>query len=189
MPLNVAAWNVRTLLDREDSDRPERRTALIARELSRYNIDIAALSETRLAGEGALCERGAGYTFFWSGRQPEVRREVGVSFAIKSALVSKLVGPPKGINDRLISVRIPLSHGKKFVTFVSAYAPTMTNPDEVKDKFYEDLNALISNVPTNDKLIILGDFNARVGCDSESWDGTIGKHGVGKCNSSGLLLL
>ena len=56
MPLNAAAWNVRTLLDREDSDRPERRTALIARELDRYNIDIAALSETRLAGEGAPCE-------------------------------------------------------------------------------------------------------------------------------------
>ena len=80
-------------------------------------------------------------------------------------------------------------HGKKLATFVSAYAPTMTNPDEVKDKFYEDLNALISNVPTSDKLTILGDFNARVGCDSDSWDGIIGKHGVGKCNSNGLLLL
>ena len=75
------------------------------------------------------------------------------------------------------------------MTHVSAYAPTMTNPDEVKDKFYEDLDALISNVPTSDKLIILGDFNARVGCDSDSWDGIIGKHGVGKCNSNGLLLL
>ena len=109
MPLNVAAWNVRTLLDREDSDRPERRTALIARELSRYNIDIAALSETRLAGEGALCERGAGYTFFWSGRQPEVRREAGVGFAIKSALVSKLVGPPKGIKG-LHMMSFPVSN-------------------------------------------------------------------------------
>ena len=117
------------------------------------------------------------------------RREAGVGFAIKSALVSKLVGPPKGINDRLISVRIPLSHEKKFATFVSAYTPTLTNPDEVKDKFYEDLNAIFTNVPTSDKLIILGDFNVRVGCDSDSWDGIIGKHGVGKCNSNGLLLL
>ena len=55
IPLKVAAWNVRTLLDREDTDRPERRTALIAKELSKYNIDTAALSETRLAGEGTLC--------------------------------------------------------------------------------------------------------------------------------------
>ena len=57
----------------------------------------------------------------------------------------------------------------------------MTNPDEIKD--------LITKVPTNDKLFILGDFNARVGCDSDSWNGIIRKHGVGKCNSNGLLLL
>ena len=44
--LVVEAWNVRTLLDRSGSDRPERRTALVGKELSRYGIDIAALSET-----------------------------------------------------------------------------------------------------------------------------------------------
>ena len=72
---------------------------------------------------------------------------------------------------------------------VSVYAPTMTNPDEVKDKFYEDLNSLTTNVPSADKLIILGDFNARVGRDSTSWEGVIGKQGVGNCNSNGTLLL
>ena len=64
----VGAWNVRTLLDRSGSDRPERGTALVGKELSRYNIDIAALSETRLADEGQLTEAGCGYTFFWIGR-------------------------------------------------------------------------------------------------------------------------
>ena len=44
------------LLDRDELDRPQRCTALIASELRRYNVDIAALSETRLAGEGELCE-------------------------------------------------------------------------------------------------------------------------------------
>ena len=42
--LLVGAWNVRTLLDRDNTARPERRTALIAKELARYRIDIAALS-------------------------------------------------------------------------------------------------------------------------------------------------
>ena len=189
MQLKVATWNIRTLLDRNDSDRPQRRTALIASELARYNVDIVALSETRLAGEGELCERGQGYTFFWSGREPEERREAGVGFAVKNVLVSKLAGPPKGVNDRLMTLRLPLSNGKKFATLVSAYAPTMTNSDEVKDKFYEDLNRVLASVPSGDKLFILGDFNARVGCDSTTWSGVIGKHGIGKCNSNGLLLL
>jgi len=42
----VATWNVRTMLDKET--RPERRTAMIAKEIERYKIDITALQETRL---------------------------------------------------------------------------------------------------------------------------------------------
>ena len=41
----------------------------------------------------------------------------------------------------------------------------MTNLDEVKDKFYDDLDSVISAAPWTDKLILLGDFNARVGTD------------------------
>jgi len=43
--------------------RHERWTAIIARELARYRIDIAALNEMRLSGETELEEVGAGYTF------------------------------------------------------------------------------------------------------------------------------
>ena len=65
----------------------------------------------------------------------------------------------------------------------------MTNPDEVKDKFYDDLDSVISAAPRTDKLILLGDFSARVGTDHQTWEGVIGSEGVGKCNSNGLLLL
>ena len=78
-----------------------------------------------------------------------------------------------------MTLRLPLS-GERYATIVSAYAPTMTNPDEVKDKFYDDLDSVISAASRTDKLILLGDFNARVGTD----------HRPGKeCNSNGLLLL
>uniref|UniRef100_A0A0B7BSR0 Reverse transcriptase domain-containing protein n=3 Tax=Arion vulgaris TaxID=1028688 RepID=A0A0B7BSR0_9EUPU len=186
--LTIGAWNVRTLLDNNKAERPERRTALVARELARYDIDIAALSETRLPDEGQLSEVGGGYTFFWSGRANTERRESGVGFAVKSHLVRGLTRLPKGVSDRVMTLQISLGE-KKSATLLSVYAPTMTNPSEIKDGFYEDLDSAISAVPRSEKLIILGDFNARVGTDHRVWDGVLGVHGVGKCNSNGLLLL
>ena len=38
-------------------------------------------------------------------------------------------------------------------------------------------------------LIILGDFNARVGKDGSSWPNVTWKHFVGNTNSNGLMLL
>ena len=126
----------------------------------RDKIDIAALSETRLANE--LTKSGGGYTFFWSGRSTEERRESGVGFAIKNHLVQTLASLPRCINDRLMSIQLDL-HDGKHATLISAYAPTLTNPEDVKDRFYEDLDALLSSaVSSDDKLILLGDFNARV---------------------------
>ena len=58
-PLVVASWNVRT--PRDTGLGARRRTTLITCELARYNIDIAALSETRLPDEGSLVEMGTGY--------------------------------------------------------------------------------------------------------------------------------
>ena len=58
----VASWNVRTLQDTGLG--ALHCTTHIACELARYNIDIAALSETRLPDEGSLAEMGTGNTFF-----------------------------------------------------------------------------------------------------------------------------
>ena len=84
--------------------RPERQTGLIAKELHRYNIDIAALLETRLEGQRQLQEKE--YTFFWSGRV-DGRREAGVSFAISNKFASKLTSLPNGLSEKIILLRAP----------------------------------------------------------------------------------
>ena len=189
--MKVAAWNVRTLLDpksNSDSDRPRRRTALIASELGRYNIDIAALSETRLHGEDSLHEVGAGYTFFWKGLPEDSPRIHGVGFAIKSALLRQCPESPVGVSERLMTLRIPLAD-KRYATIISAYAPTLPSPDDVKAAFYDTLTRCISSIPRADKIILLGDFNARVGSNHVVWGGIIGRHGVGNTNENGVRLL
>ncbi|BHF78099.1 hypothetical protein SprV_0602120900 [Sparganum proliferum] len=144
--------------------------------------------ETRLRLQGQLEEVGAGYTFFWSGRPRAERRDAGVAFAIRNDIVGRLPCLPQGINDRLMSLRLPL-WGGKFATIISAYAPPMTRPDAAKDKFYEDLHALLATVSKADKLVVLGDFNARIGTEYTAWRGVLGPHGLRGSNDNGLLLL
>ena len=157
----VATWNIRTLMDRNIKEsnesnkqsRPERRTALIARELGRYNIDIAALSETRRAEEGSLYEVGGGYTFYWKGKKQDEDRISGVGFAIRSNLLKSTHLEPTGISDRLMKLRIPIGKNR-YTTLVSAYAPTFSNSEEVKSQFYLDLDAVIQSIPFEDKIVL-----------------------------------
>ena len=77
--LTVGQWNVRTLFDREAADRPERRTTLVAMELVKYNIDIAAVCETKFSESGSLNDLE--HCFFWSGKPEGERREAGVGLS------------------------------------------------------------------------------------------------------------
>ena len=87
-----------------------------------------------------------------------------------------------------LELRIKLK-GNQYLTLVSVYAPTQTNDDCIKEQFYDDLDKVIRDVPTKNKLVIMGDFNARVGSNSTNWKGVLGPHGVGKESLNGILLL
>ena len=75
------------------------------------------------------------------------------------------------------------------LTIISAYAPTLAKSDEIKDSFYGQLSDAIDEVPASHKLLVMGDFNARVGTDHTSWENVISSHGVGNENSNGTRLL
>ena len=75
------------------------------------------------------------------------------------------------------------------INLLCAYTPTLAASAEVKDAFYSQLDSLIQGISRRDNLIILGDFNARVGSDNEAWPNCLGNFGVGKCNDNGQRLL
>ena len=184
--LVLGSWNVRTLLD--GGNRPERRTALVAMELRRFGIDIAALSETRFAGCGSLREDTSGYTFYWSGLPEDQRRQRGVGFAVSDRINKQIVNPPTIYSERLIKIRLILNK-KQHATLLSVYAPTMDSSEEEKNTFYGSLEKAIQMTPRADRLFILGDFNARVGKDADLWPGVLGRFGIGKTNTNGDRLL
>ncbi|XP_062862816.1 uncharacterized protein LOC134324867 [Trichomycterus rosablanca] len=153
-----------------------------------HGIDIAALSETCLAGEGQLKQEKGGYTFFWKGKPANEPQIHGMGFAIKNSLINYLYELPVGINERLMTIRLMLA-SSQMATVISVYAPTLDAQDKVKEAFYADLDKILSEVPKEDKLILLEDFNARVGRNHHLWKGTLGREGVGNSNSNGILLL
>lgn len=64
-------------------------------------------------------------------------------------------------------------------TAMSAYAPALVSDEEMKETFYVCLDETLSKIPKEDKIILLGDFNTRVGRDhhlGHYWQGRHWKH-------------
>ncbi|KAK3567863.1 hypothetical protein QTP86_027338 [Hemibagrus guttatus] len=88
------------------------------------------------------------------------------------------------VNERVVSLH--LQAGDRCLTIVSAYGP---NSSVEYPTFLETLRGVLEGAPTGDYIVLLGDFNAHVGNDSDTWRGVIGRNGPLDLNSSGVLLL
>ncbi|BHF67913.1 hypothetical protein SprV_0301094200 [Sparganum proliferum] len=65
----------------------------------------------------------------------------------------------------------------------------MTSPGAARDKFYENLHDHLAIESKADKLIVLGEFNTRVGTDHVAWRGLLCPHGLHDSNDKGMLYL
>ncbi|BHF58810.1 hypothetical protein SprV_0100176500 [Sparganum proliferum] len=65
----------------------------------------------------------------------------------------------------------------------------MTSPDAARDKFYDDLHALLATVSKTDKVIVLGEFNVRVDTEHAAWREVLGPHWLRGSNDNDQLFL
>ena len=96
--MNIGSWNVRTLLDLQTpNSRPERRSALVAKELQQCSMGIVASSEMRIVNEDQFAELSDSCSFLWRGRWEEYKRESGVAFPVQTSIVASLEEFPSGL--------------------------------------------------------------------------------------------
>jgi exonuclease III len=129
----------------------------IADEVLKLGIDLVALQEIRLQGHGEINKKN--FAVIYSG--PENRTGQNGKRFIISRKIKESILECEPINDRLCRIRI---RGKfRNLTIILAYAPTEDKDEEEKVEFYGKLERICSRVPKYDMLMIMGDFNAKVG--------------------------
>jgi len=226
--LHLASWNVQSLVEdagdarvcrknRACSSRVDRGLDFLTEELRRFKIHVAGIQETKWFGRDIWTVDGC--TFLHSGRplpgdgEPARRNEgVGIWLNADMSDAWRRGGQQwTGVSSRIVTARLLLKSKDDyprdrrrtdlFLSIINVYAPTNRAPYSVKDKFFRDLQTALDNVNGNDILVMLGDFNARVGSQDDSgssqincvddqlWGQTLGAFGLGQCNEAGEDLL
>ena len=164
----------------------DRKLDFVVKELRRLRISIAGIQEMKWFGRDIW--NADGYTLIHSGRPllnedvPQRRNEgVGILLDERATQAWKDAGENwKAVSSRVVMARLKVVHrgqrrpggsretSNTYLSIVSTYAPTAKAPPGIKTKFVYELQDTLDSVPHNDILILLGDFNARVGkCEFE----------------------
>ncbi|CAF3391752.1 unnamed protein product [Rotaria socialis] len=168
----IGTWNVRSM--------NQGKLEIVKSEMDRIKIDILGISELKWTGTGHFTS--GNYEVYYSGNQNT--RKNGVAMVLNKKLVSSVIGYyPK--NDRMITIRL---HGKPTnLTIIQIYAPTTEAEESTIEDFYMELQQTLDDVPKKDAILIIGDWNAKVG--ETAVPGIAGKFGLGKRNEAGEKLI
>ena len=145
--------------------RTEDRLEQLCKAMERYRWNIIGLSEVRRKGIGEDQSQIYDHKLFHSGRD-DIHMH-GVGFLVHKESLTYVMGC-KPISSRVITIRL---RAKPFnMTLIQAYAPTTDKSDAEVEEFYEQLQKAYDEVPKGDIVIVLGDWNSKVGTDTlEDW--------------------
>ncbi|XP_014782067.1 craniofacial development protein 2-like [Octopus bimaculoides] len=129
-------------------------------------------------GQGRFTAQN-GDTIFFTRR--ETGRRNGVGFVTSRELTSSVIGY-NPVNDRIVTIRLRC-HSLN-TTLIQVYAPTSEASEEEMQDFYDVVQQTLDNVPRRDVIIVMGDWNAKVG-KSITNSSRVGQHGLGERNQRG----
>jgi hypothetical protein len=132
-------------------------------ELQRCKIDICAINEKKTKGKGITSYNE--YILICSGVGKDNRTREGVSILIHEKYKNNILNN-KFISERIVCVQLKTDN--KTLNIISVNAPEDNKPIHEKEIFYDDLQDTLDMYKQDELVIILGDFNGRVGDELEA---------------------
>ena len=123
--------------------------------MQKNKLGILVVQEMGWKGEGIM--RSGDFTVFYKGGQ---RYLFGTGFIVNNIWKNAILNFT-GFNERIATLRLKAKFFN--ITLINIHAPTEVKDNEVKEEFYDNLDAVYNGVPDNDVKIVLGDSNAKVG--------------------------
>ena len=153
---------------------------VVKQEMARANVNIIGISKLKWTGMGEFNSND--HYIHYCG-QESLRRN-GVAIMVNKRVQNAVLGCNLK-NNRMISVCF---QGKPFsIIVIQAYAPTSNAEEAEIERFCEDLQDLLEITPQKDVLLIIGDWNVKVG--SQETPGVTGKFGLGIWDEAGQRLI
>ena len=135
--------------------------------MKKWKTSVLGISDCRLKGNGTR-QMQDNYVLTWSGVNTRERAIHGVAFIAQPGRAKKVL-ETDFVSERIVKTRLKYEHRNE--TIIQIYALCNdTYSEEEKAEFFEKLSGTIDSVPDNDDLIVMGDFNGRVGSRRTPWE-------------------
>ncbi|XP_060530044.1 craniofacial development protein 2-like [Cylas formicarius] len=170
----LGTWNVRTLYTAGKLDN-------LVQEMERHETDILGLGEVKWLNSGQCTTEKA--TLYYSGNNHNNHCN-GVGFIVHKN-IGKSVKNFIAHSDRAALIR--LKAAPVDINIIQVYAPTLDKPDTEMAQLYKEIKELMKLAGKKEVLIIMGDFNAKIGRGRV--DSVVGDFGLGDRNKRGDTLV
>ena len=157
--VNISTFNTRTLQTHQNFNE-------LPAVAEAYDQSIVCVQEHRFYHEDIVLQNhdmGKGWNLItssaWKNSNNSTIGGIGI---LLSQHAQKSLNNIETITSRIM---VATFSGNPKTTVICCYSPTNSSEEEEVENFYDDLPAIVKQVPIHNVLIIAGDFNAQLGSD------------------------